>query len=249
MSDDTMTRSRRLTASAAAVVGFAVLGVGATGYALAQQETRTPPTVTDHSGHGGTSAAGSFSSPSTSASPPATTSGDAHPGHGASAPPAPEYRTAQGPRLERSRPIRVTLPEIGASAPIIDLDLRSDKRMEVPDNGTDAGWFTGSPTPGELGPAVIAAHVTHRSKPAVFFDLGGMDEGDPIEVTREDGTTATFEVTEVGQYPKSDFPSEKVYGSVDRAALRLITCGGVLDGETGSHVDNVVVYAQLTDPT
>ena len=143
----------------------------------------------------------------------------------------------------------MTLPEIGASAPIIDLDLRSDKRMEVPDNGTDAGWFTGSPTPGELGPAVIAAHVTHRSKPAVFFDLGGMDEGDPIEVTREDGTTATFEVTEVGQYPKSDFPSEKVYGSVDRAALRLITCGGVLDGETGSHVDNVVVYAQLTDPT
>ncbi|MFW5470469.1 class F sortase [Knoellia sp. CPCC 206435] len=244
MSDDTMTRSRRLTASAAAVVGFAVLGVGATGFALAQQETRTPPTVTDHSGHGGTAAPGPSPSPSGSPTAPA---GDPHSGHGASAAPAPQYRTAQGPRLERSRPIRVTLPEIGASAPIIDLALGPDRRMEVPDNGTDAGWFTGSPTPGELGPAIIAAHVTHRSKPAVFFDLGAMRKGDPIEVTREDGTTATFSVTEVGQYPKSDFPSKKVYGSVDRAALRLITCGGVLDGETGSHVDNVVVYAQLTE--
>lgn len=246
MSDDIPNRSRRLTASAAAVVGFAVLGVGTTGYALAQQETRTPPAVTDHSGHGGVAAAGA--SPSTSPSAP-TSAGDPHSGHGSSAAPAPQYRTAQGPSLERSRPIRVTLPKVGATAPIIDLALGPDKRMEVPDNGTDAGWFTGSPTPGELGPAIIAAHVTHRSKPAVFFELGGMAQGDPIEVTREDGTTATFSVTEVGQYPKSSFPSEKVYGSVDRAALRLITCGGVLDGETGSHVDNVVVYAQLTGTT
>lgn len=248
MSRSTVNRSRRLAASAAAVVGFAVVGVGATGYALAQQETRTPATVTDHSGHGGSAAP----APSPSISPSASTPADPHAGHGAAtAPPAPDtaYRTAQGPRLERSRPTRVTLPKIGASAPIIDLDLRADKRMEVPDNGTDAGWYTGSPTPGELGPSVIAAHVTHRSKPAVFFDLGGMRKGDPIEVTREDGTTATFAVTEVGQYPKADFPSEKVYGSVDRAALRLITCGGVLDGETGSHVDNVVVYAQLTGTT
>lgn len=31
------------------------------------------------------------------------------------------------------------------------------------------------------------------------------------------------------------------------AALRLITCGGHFDGETGHHVDNVVVYAKLVD--
>lgn len=72
-----------------------------------------------------------------------------------------------------------------------------------------------------------------------------MRKGDKIQVAREDGTTATFGVTSVGQYPKAKFPTEEVYGPVDRAALRLITCGGVLDGETGSHVDNVVVYADL----
>ncbi|GAA4114794.1 hypothetical protein GCM10022415_10920 [Knoellia locipacati] len=245
MTDDSTGRSRRLTVSAAAVMAFGLLGVGATGYALSQQ-SGPPPKIAagqgGHEGHGGMA-------PSTTPSPSSTTSpsgaaASPHAGHGA-APAGAAYETPKGPVLERSRPTRVTLPGLGVSAPIIDLDLKADRRMEVPGNGTDAGWFTSSPTPGELGPAVIAAHVTHRSKPAVFFKLSGMRKGDKIQVAREDGTTATFGVTSVGQYPKAKFPTEEVYGPVDRAALRLITCGGVLDGETGSHVDNVVVYADL----
>ncbi|KGN31536.1 hypothetical protein N802_03975 [Knoellia sinensis KCTC 19936] len=238
-------RSRRLTASAAAVVVFGLIGIGATGYALSQQ-VGTPPNAmapsggAGHSGHGGApSPTGSTTGPSSSGSP------GAHAGHGGPALADTEYHTPKGPLLERSRPTKVILPTLGVNAPIIDLSLKPDRRMEVPDNGTEAGWFTSSPTPGELGPSIIAAHVTHESKPAVFFELGGMRQGDRIEVEREDGTTATFGVTEVGQYPKAHFPSDKVYGSVDRAALRLITCGGVLDGETGSHVDNIVVYAHL----
>ncbi|MFC7490749.1 MULTISPECIES: class F sortase [unclassified Knoellia] len=250
MTDDRTGRSRRLTASAAAVMAFGLLGIGATGYALSQQAGAPPEVVADqagHVGHGGDPSP-TTPAPSSTASPSASASGSAqspHAGHGGTAPAGAAYETPKGTLMERSRPTKVTLPGIGASAPIIDLKLKSDKRMEVPDNGTEAGWFTSSPTPGELGPAIIAAHVTHKSKPAVFFELSGMRKGEKIEVEREDGTTATFAVTSVGQYPKAKFPSEQVYGSVDRAALRLITCGGVLDGETGSHVDNVVVYADL----
>lgn len=246
MTDDSTSRSRRLTVSAAAVMAFGLLGLGATGYALAQQ-VGPPPKVAagqgGHAGHGGVS-------PSTTPSPentasPSGAAQNPHAGHGGTAPAGAAYETPKGPLLERSRPTKVTLPGLGVSAPIIDLNLKADRRMEVPDNGTQAGWFTSSPTPGELGPAIIAAHVTHKSKPAVFFELSGMRKGDPIKVAREDGTTATFRVTSVGQYPKAKFPSDEVYGSVDHAALRLITCGGVLDGETGSHVDNVVVFADL----
>lgn len=230
-------------------MAFGLLGVGATGYALSQQSGPPPKVAADqggHAGHGGTPSPAT-PSPSTTSSPSGAAQAP-HAGHGGAAPATPAdtaYQTPKGEVLERSRPTKVTLPGIGVSAPIIDLSLKADKRMEVPDNGTDAGWFTSSPTPGELGPAIIAAHVTHKSKPAVFFELSGMRKGDKIEVAREDGTTATFGVTSVGQYPKAKFPSDEVYGSVDRAALRLITCGGVLDGETGSHVDNVVVYADL----
>lgn len=243
MTDDRTSRSRRLSVSAAAVMAFGLLGVGATGYALSQQVGPAPQVATEGSGHAGHGAVAASPSATPTSSTGAT--GGAHAGHGAQAPQGSAYETPKGPLLQRSRPTKVSLPGLGVSAPIIDLSLRSDRRMEVPDNGTDAGWFTSSPTPGELGPAVIAAHVTHRSKPAVFFELGSMRKGDRIQVARADGTTATFAVTEVAQYPKSDFPGEKVYGSVDHAALRLITCGGVLNGETGSHVDNVVVYADL----
>ncbi|MGN7248284.1 class F sortase [Janibacter anophelis] len=149
--------------------------------------------------------------------------------------------------MSRSQPTSVSIPSLGVTSRVIDLGLQPDETMEVPQDGTSTGWFTGSPTPGELGPAVMAAHVTWDKAPAVFFELGSMRTGQRIEVDREDGSTAVFEVSDVGQYPKTQFPTEDVYGEVDHAALRLITCGGHFDGETGHHVDNVVVYAELVE--
>lgn len=160
---------------------------------------------------------------------------------------ASEYERPSGATMARSRPTSVRIPSLDVSSEVIDLGLQPDERMEVPQNGSDTGWFTDSPTPGELGPAILAAHVTWEKQPAIFFDLGSMRKEQQIEVDRKDGSTATFEVTRVGQYPKKDFPTNHVYGEVDHAALRLITCGGRFDGETGHHVDNVVVYAKLVE--
>ncbi len=108
----------------------------------------------------------------------------------------------------------------------------------------EPGWYDGSPTPGELGPAVILGHVdSARSGPAVFYDLAALLPGDTIGVTRADGTTVTFRVDEVARYPKRAFPTEAVYGDLDHAGLRLITCGGDFDRSAGSYEDNIVVYA------
>lgn len=235
-------RGRRAQRVAAAAVALTALGGGLTAYGLAQQETEQPPpaAVTEggHAGHHGT---GPAASPGT---------GDAsHHGmnHGAAPRSAPAYARPRGDTLRRSRPTAVRIPSLDVSGRVIDLGLQPDGTMEVPSNGTDIGWFTGSPTPGELGPAILAAHVTHDKAPAVFFELGAMRPGQRIEVDRADGSTATFAMTDVGQYPKAEFPTDRVYGEVDHAGLRLITCGGRFDGETGHHVDNVVVYAELVD--
>ena len=108
----------------------------------------------------------------------------------------------------------------------------------------EPGWYDGSPTPGEIGPAVILGHVdSARSGPAVFYDLAALLPGDTIGVTRADGTTVTFRVDEVARYPKRAFPTEAVYGDLDHAGLRLITCGGDFDRSAGSYEDNIVVYA------
>ena len=246
-------RGRRAKGVAAAVAVLTAVGGGLTAYGLSQQETDEPPpaAVTEggHAGHGGSSDSESSGSES---------SGDGEGGHhgmnhgsgsSSSSPSgsAAAYDRPSGETMSRSEPTKVRIPSLDVSSKVTDLGLQSNKRMEVPDNGTDTGWYTGSPTPGELGPAVLAAHVTWEKKPAVYFDLSSMKTGQKIEVDRKDGSTATFEVTSVGQYPKADFPTDKVYGEVDHAAVRLITCGGRFDGETGHHVDNVVVYAKLVD--
>jgi sortase (surface protein transpeptidase) len=146
--------------------------------------------------------------------------------------------------LGASRPLRLRIPSISVDSGLIDLGLQADGTMEVPADGSTVGWYVNSPTPGELGPAVLAAHVDWKGEKGVFYDLRDTEPGDEIDVQRADGTTVGFTVRQVEQYPKAEFPTAKVYGDVDSAQLRLITCGGEFDGSARSYVDNIVVYAE-----
>ena len=111
--------------------------------------------------------------------------------------------------LAASDPVRVQIPAIGVDSALMDLGLAGDGTMEVPPTGFPAGWYTGAPTPGELGPAVVVGHVDWRG-PAVFHDLFALEVDDVVLVTREDGSTATFQISRVEQYPKAAFPTDEV---------------------------------------
>jgi hypothetical protein len=109
--------------------------------------------------------------------------------------------------LPESHPVAVSIPKVGVRSRLVDLGLEGNGAMEVPKDPADAGWFSGGPTPGALGPAIIAVHVTWDGAPAVFHRLGIMRRGDRVTVTREDGRAAIFTVTRVDQFSKSRFPS------------------------------------------
>jgi hypothetical protein len=151
----------------------------------------------------------------------------------------------KGPVLRQARPTHLRIPGIDVSTGLVPLGLDSTGAMETPSDPATAGWYTKAPTPGALGPAVIAGHVTWNRVPAVFFRLGDLRRGDRIEVGRRDGRTAVFEVRRVSSFAKSRFPTEAVYGPTDHAALRLITCGGEYDEQRSRYADNVVVFAAL----
>ena len=154
-------------------------------------------------------------------------------------------RTA-GLVLPESKPLSVAIPRIGVRSRLVELGLDHDGAMQVPQDPSLAGWFTHSAAPGELGPAVIAGHVTWDRAPAVFSRLGDLRRGDVVTVKRKDGKTAVFTVDRVARYSKSRFPSDAVYGTIDHAGLRLITCGGTYDTVRHRYLDNVVVFAHLT---
>lgn len=155
---------------------------------------------------------------------------------------------AKAANLVRSRPVRLQIAAIGVNSDLMALGLRANGSMQVPPGGFPAGWYTGGPTPGELGPAVIAGHVDTRG-PGVFYRLHRMRPGDLVKITRADGSKPVFRVKRVGQYPKHQFPTGLVYGDIDRPGLRLITCGGSFNSQSGHYDDNIVVFADLVTPS
>jgi sortase (surface protein transpeptidase) len=150
--------------------------------------------------------------------------------------------------LGASRPVKLTIPKIDVQSDLIETGLRSDNTLEVPpgDDGSPASWYDGSPTPGQTGPAVLLGHVNSLTDyDGVFYRLRELVPGDSVSVTREDGSTATFEVYSSEEYPKDEFPTKAVYFPVSGAELRLITCGGYSESAQ-YYEDNLVVYARLT---
>jgi hypothetical protein len=142
-------------------------------------------------------------------------------------------------------PVSVAVPSLGISSPLLRLGVDADGALEVPRDADRAGWFEHGPAPGAVGPAVVVGHVDSREGPDVFATLRTVAVGAEVDVVREDGSTARFEVTRVQQVAKDAFPTEEVYGPAAGPELRLITCGGAFDSSTRHYVDNVVVYARL----
>jgi sortase (surface protein transpeptidase) len=165
--------------------------------------------------------------------------------------PAPVNSVAVAPQatqasLGASQPVRLVIPKIGVNAPSINLNLKADGTLETPNSPTQVGWYRNSPTPGEMGPAIITAHVDYINYgPAVFWDLGKLTPGDTFEVMRVDGSTAKFKVDAVKQYEQDNFPTNEVYGNTNYAAIRLITCSGSWNAQTHHYSDNTVVFGSL----
>lgn len=147
--------------------------------------------------------------------------------------------------MPAAAPVRLQIPSIGVDSELVSLGLQADGTLEVPSSGFPAGWYTGAPTPGELGPAIIAGHVDWGGRPGVFFDLRELSSGDEVAITRQDGSMARFRITRVERFDKDEFPTQAVYGDLDHAGLRLITCTGAFDREMRSYEDNLVVFAEL----
>jgi sortase (surface protein transpeptidase) len=151
--------------------------------------------------------------------------------------------------LNASEPVRLTVPKINLDAEFeAPLSLKADKTVGVPKAYTTVGWYNGSPTPGELGPSIILGHVDSFKGAAVFYHLGKLEVGDTFTVERADGSKPTFTVERMERYPQSNFPTDLVYGPIDHAGIRLITCTGTYNRGTDRYSHNLVVYGRLVDP-
>ena len=212
---------RGLIATATAVV-FIVSGVGLIGVSIASQRRAPQPRVSE-----------SWLRPTISAT---------------RASEKPSSKVI-GPTLPRSRPVNLNIPSINVHSDVQSLGQTAEGALEVPAPGphyNEAAWYRYSPTPGSLGPTIILGHVDSAiDGPSVFFRLGELQPGDRVSITRADDSIAVFIVDEVHRYAKDNFPTDLVYGDINHAGLRILTCGGTFDGATGHYLDNIVVFGSL----
>jgi sortase (surface protein transpeptidase) len=144
-------------------------------------------------------------------------------------------------------PTNLYIPSLDIRAPFIKLGLALDKSLEVPKGGTEVGWFIHGAKPGQVGPAVVVGHKDTEQGEAVFAKLNQIKIGELIEITRADGSTVKYQVESVSQYSQDNFPTDAVYGEVDHAALRLITCAGTYVAQRDRYTDNFIVFARLVE--
>lgn len=150
--------------------------------------------------------------------------------------------------LTKSLPLRLQVPKIGIDTQLSQVGLQADGQMEMPWDIETAAWYKYSPTPGELGPSVIVGHLdgaNYANMTGVFYRLHELSPGDKIMITRTDGTVAVFKILYLKQVPQNDFPTQEIYGNINYAGIRLITCGGTFDSSTGHYNQNTVVYGAL----
>ncbi len=177
---------------------------------------------------------------------PPTLPADAQPKN--TAPIAKENKAAVETAAEENiDPITLKIPSIGLTAPLVKTGLESDGSLHVPSSPDQTGWYKYGPIPGEIGPAVITGHLDSKDGPGILWNLNKVKIGDLVQVLRDDESTAEFIVDKLETYPQDNFATQKVYGPIPNAGLRIITCSGTYSRQAQHYSDDLVVYASLKD--
>ena len=138
-------------------------------------------------------------------------------------------------------PTRLIIPSIGLNAQIDAVGLNDKGEMDVPDGSSpNVGWYKGGVIPGNMGSAVIDAHVF-----AAFEELRYLKVGSEVYVENAHGQRLTFVVDDSRVYKLGELTSGMLFGRKDARRLNLITCAGqpTADGSTYTH--RLVVYTKL----
>jgi len=160
-----------------------------------------------------------------------------------SAMPAPstnaEVRSA--PAAGPEYPVTLVVPSIDMRNPVVFVGLNSKGEMDVPSGDTNhVGWYEYGTKPGEVGSAVLDAHVF-----AAFARLNELKPGQDIYVMTNKGRTLHYVVEEARTYLLADVPREKLFNRADTARLNLITCAGSLTPDRSTYDHRFIAYAVL----
>lgn len=144
-------------------------------------------------------------------------------------------------------PQKLIIKKIQVNASVEEVGLDAEKRMDVPKEDMNVGWYKYGPKLGDVGSSVIAGHFdTKIGGQAVFYRLSELKKGDEIIVLGK-GSERTFVVTDVQIFKDESFPISLVFSQTDKRRLNLITCDGVFDNNQKNYSDRLVVFSEMRE--
>jgi Sortase domain len=220
---------------AALIVGLALAGGSAVGYAVTRPPSHdygtVPPPGVYHAG---------ASSHGITAPRPAASRRSRTPGRPAA---APDVTTVQVP-------VRLLIPAIGVNAPVLPTGVQAGGSLAIPPDPSDVGWWEGGGFPGEpTGAVILVGHINSAVLgPGALLRLQDVRPGNAVTVITA-GQTLRYQVVALRAYAKANLPVAAVFGQQVAARLVIVSCGGLFDATTGHYLDNVVAYAVPSGPT
>jgi LPXTG-site transpeptidase (sortase) family protein len=147
------------------------------------------------------------------------------------------------------KPRYLRIPSQSVTARVKELGIASDGSVDAPWNVHDVGWYSGSITPGSKnGVSLLLGHVSGKIMPGVFKNIAQLPNGALVEVEKGNGQIHTYEVEKIEEYETKNIDMAKILYEVEQGkqSLRLITCAGAYDSDTGEYKSRTVVYLSPT---
>ena len=147
-------------------------------------------------------------------------------------------------------PVSISIPDASVDAEV-ERNQIVDGVMLDPSGPWVVSWYQETGLLGEVDNLVMSGHVDYWDVgPAVFWTVGDLPPGAPMQVRGEDGATYTFEVEWVKTYDVAGLTPEainEIVGPTDYRAITLITCGGDFNYDTGEYLSRTVIRGRLVD--
>jgi sortase A len=142
-------------------------------------------------------------------------------------------------------PRQIAIPKIKVNAPVLAMGITLDGKMAVPDDYRNVGWYKFGTRPGEVGSAVIGAHVDNGAAiSGVFKKLKYLKIGDEITITNSDGEILKYKVNTTKVFNYKTLDTTEVFLKNDNERLNLITCHGTWLPQENTYNKRLVVFAE-----
>ncbi|HEV8677541.1 MAG TPA: class F sortase [Candidatus Paceibacterota bacterium] len=147
------------------------------------------------------------------------------------------------PLAQFAAPSRIRIPSIKLDSPVSAMGINDIGQLDVPSGKSNTvGWYAGGTTPGEVGSAVLDAHVF-----AALKNLHNAKVGGDIYVSMSNGALLHFKITQKKTVPLSKVDDEELFNDASGRTLHLITCAGTYDSKAKTYTARLLVYAQLVE--